>query len=161
VSIYSDSSTGEKSYVWDGDGIQLLEFSYEVESDQLHQQSIKGELTFPILHNLPRNAAYTRVLVGPGNTRTTCGECHGGETMVDTLDGAPIFRSKMFRSARTSEVSHTEVVNEYVFCDPNENTGAGVDNNEWYRCQMLEAFLGQGSTFWVRFREEIGTYLPD
>lgn len=161
VSIYRDSATGEKSYIWDEDDIQLLEFSVEVESDRLYQQSIKGELTFPILHELPRNAAYTRVLVGPDNTRTTCGECHGGETIVGTLDGAPIFRSKMFRSTRASEINHTELVNEYLSCDPEMNTGAGTENNEWYRCQMLDAFLGQGSMLWVRFREEIDTYIRE
>lgn len=161
VSIHRDSSTGERLYVWDEDGIQLLEFSYEVETNEFYQQSIKGELTFPILQDLPRNAAYTRVLAGPANTRTSCGECHGGETMVDTLDGAPIFRSKMFRSTRTTLVNHTELLNEYISCDPQENTGTGTENNEWYRCQMLDAFIGQGTTQWVGFREDIGTYIPD
>lgn len=160
VSIFSDSK-GEKSYIWDDDDIQLLEFSFEVESDQTYQQSIKGELTFPILKELPRNAAYTRVAVGPANTRSTCGECHGGETAIGTLDGAPIFRSKMFRTTRTYEVGHAELLNEYLSCNPEINTGVGTDNNEWYRCQMYDAFFGQGSTEWIRFRTEIGTYLPE
>lgn len=114
-----------------------------------------------MLHQLPRNAAYARVLVGPSNTRTTCGECHGGEIIVDTLDGAPVFRSKMLRSTRASEITHAELINEYLECDPEINTGSGAENNEWYRCQMLEAFLGKGSMIWAGFREDIDTFIRD
>jgi hypothetical protein len=161
VTTLVDVATGEKSYVWDEDGIQLLEFSLEVESDRLFPQSIKGELTFPVLNELPRNAPYRRVLVSSAGTRTTCGECHGGEIVVDTVDDVPVFRSRMLRHTRGSEVNHAELINEYLDCDPEINTGGGSENNEWYRCQMLDAFLGRGSMVWVNFRQEIDTFISE
>ncbi len=72
-----------------------------------------------------------------------------------------MFRSKMLRSTRASEITHAELINEYLECDPEINTGSGAENNEWYRCQMLEAFLGKGSMIWAGFREDIDTFIRD
>lgn len=157
-----NSETGEEEYFWDEDGIQLLEMSVEVDSDRLHPQSIKGELTFPVLDTLPRNAAYARVLRESNPEQSRCSSaCHASEVIVDTVDGVPVFRSIMLRPLRVSDISHSYLVHQYLSCDPELNTGRGPDNNEWYRCQMLAAFLGRGSMTRTEFREEIFTFLVE
>ena len=153
VSIIKDPFTGERFNQWDADGIQLLELSLEVDSELPYQQSIKAELTFPILNNLPKNAPYARIVVN--QNESTCKGCHANETVVDSVDGAPVFRSKMLRNTRQSELNSAELFLQYFACDPQINTGGGSENNEWYRCQMLLAFVDRGPIEWVSFRPEI------
>ncbi len=157
VSTLVDLDTGEKTYVWDADGIQLLEFSLEVDAGNYSPLSIKGELAFPVMAELPRNAGYDRILVSPGATRTSCAVCHSGEEIVDYLDDVPVFKSRMLRHGRGSEVTHAQLMEEYLNCDPGVNTGGGSENNEWYRCQMFDAFFGKGQATWVNFRRDIET----
>lgn len=161
VATVKDPITGEDSYTWDVDGIQLLEMSLEVETNYLDPQSIKGELTFPVMKNLPLNAAYARIVRPYTDTESTCSGCHGSELAIDTLDGVPVFRSKMLRSTRSLEITHAYLVNQYLSCDPAINTGRGPDNNEWYRCQMLEALLGPGSLTWTAFPDEVATFIHE
>ena len=155
--LIEDSVTGETSSIWDPDNIQLLELSYEVESNRLLQQSIKAELAFPVLEQLPEKSPYEKVAMNNARTGSICGDCHGSETIVDSIDDIPVFRSTMLRNKKSGEVSHGFLVNQYLSCDPAINTGSTSENNEWYRCQMLEAFLGQGSMLWSSFPEEIST----
>ena len=155
--LIEDSVTGETSSIWDPDNIQLLELSYEVESNRLLQQSIKAELAFPVLEQLPEKAPYEKVAMNNARTGSLCGDCHGSETIVDSIDDIPVFRSTMLRNTKAGEVSHGYLVNQYLSCDPAINTGATAQNNEWYRCQMLEAFLGQGSMLWSSFPDAIST----
>ncbi len=157
VSTIVDLDTGEKTYVWDADGIQLLEFSLEVDAGNYSPASIKGELAFPVMAELPRNAGYDRILVSPGATRTSCAVCHSGEEIVDYLDDVPVFKSRMLRHARGSEVTHAQLMDEYLNCNPEVNTGGGSENNEWYRCQMFDAFFGKGQATWANFRRDIET----
>jgi len=157
VSTIVDLDTGERTYVWDADGIQLLEFSVEVDAGKYSPLSIKGELAFPVMAELPRNAGYARILVSPGATRTSCAVCHSTEEIVDYVDDVPVFKSRMLRHGRGSEVTHAQLIEEYLNCDPAVNTGSGPVNNEWYRCQMLDALFGKGQTTWVNFRKDIET----
>ncbi len=161
LSIKEDKITGETFHVWDADGIQLLEFGLEVESNRLDQQTIKGELTFPVLHELPPNAAYDRIVKNGAGVESTCRGCHGSETIVGSLDGVPIFRSRMIRSTRSSEVGHAYLIHQYLNCDPEVNTGGGPENNEWYRCQMFDAFFGKGSMVWSSFPEETTVFVQE
>lgn len=159
LALKEDSVTGIGSAIWDADNVQLLELGYEVESNRLLQQSIKGELAFPVLAELPENAPYAKVSMNGARTESVCGGCHGSETIIDVIDDIPVFRSTMLRNARTLEVSHGYLVNQYLSCDPTVNTGTTEENNEWYRCQMLEAFFGKGDMLWSSFPEEISTLL--
>lgn len=153
VTAVKDPLTSERTSVWDADGIQLLEFSLEVDSDQLVPQSIKGELAFPILRNIPRNAPYARI--ADSAQESTCKTCHGNETIISSLDGTPIFRSKMLRSAKQTLMQPDDIYLHYYACDPQINSGPGTDNNEWYRCQMLKAFVEYGPVEWQNFRSDI------
>ncbi|RZA01385.1 MAG: hypothetical protein EOO68_10425 [Moraxellaceae bacterium] len=153
VTPVKDAVTGERTPVWDADGIQLLEFSLEVDSDQLMPQSIKGELTFPILNTIPRNAPYARI--ADSAQESTCKSCHANETIIGSLDGVPIFRSKMLRPAKQTLLQPDDVFLHYFTCDPQTNTGPGTENNEWYRCQMLKAFVDHGEINWQNFRSDI------
>ncbi len=154
-----DPITGAVSAIWDADNVQLLELGYEVESNRLLQQSIKGELAFPVLANLPENAPYEKINMNSARTQSVCGSCHGSETVVDVIDDIPVFRSTMLRNTRATEVNHGFLVNQYLSCDPAVNTGATEENNEWYRCQMLEAFFTKGSMLWSSFPESLSTLL--
>ncbi len=153
MSAVKDPVTGERKPVWDADGIQLLEFSLEVPADLPAPQSIKGELAFPIYTNLPRNAPYDRIALS--DVDSACTTCHGNETRVGELDGVPIFRSKMLRSANQFLMQPNDILLHYFACDPAINTGPGEENNEWYRCQMLKAFVDRGPIEWQNFRNEI------
>ncbi|HMW46686.1 MAG TPA: hypothetical protein PK011_14310 [Marinagarivorans sp.] len=153
MTAVKDPLTGERTSVWDSDGIQLLEFSLEVDSDLPVPQSIKGELAFPILKNIPRNAPYARI--ADSSRESTCKACHANETIIGSLDGAPIFRSKMLRSAKQTLMQPDDIFLHYYACDPQINTGPGTENNEWYRCQMLKAFVEHGPIEWQNFRSDI------
>lgn len=158
-SAIKDTVTGERKPVWDADGVQLLEFSLEVASDLPVPQSIKGELAFPILNTLPRNAAYAHIADSSDESR--CKACHGYETIVGQLDGAPIFRSKMLRSAKQTLLQPDDILLHYFACDPNINTGPTSENHEWYRCQMLEAFVNRGPIEWQNFRSDIAPCIQE
>lgn len=153
MTAVKDPITGERTSVWDADGIQLLEFSLEVESDLPVPQSIKGELAFPILSTIPRNAPYARIAYSA--QESTCKACHANETIVGSLDGVPIFRSKMLRSAKQTLMQPDDIFSHYYACDPHINTGPGTENNEWYRCQMLKALVEPGPIEWQNFRSDI------
>lgn len=153
VSAVKDPISGERTAVWDADGIQLLEFSLEVDSDLPVPQSIKGELAFPILKNLPDNAPFARIAISP--TESACKICHINETVVGNIEGTPILRSKMLRSAKQTLLGPDDLFLYYFTCNPQMNTGPGTDNNEWYRCQMLQAFVDQGPINWQNFRSDI------
>lgn len=148
-----DSVTGTRTSVWDADGEQLLEFSLEVPSDAQVPQSIKGELAFPIYSTLPRDAAYSRIVSSADES--ACKTCHSGETRVGSLNGIPIFRSKMLRSAKQTLLQPDDIFVYYFTCDPSINAGQGGENHEWYRCQMLKAFVDQGPIEWRNFRSDI------
>ncbi|MFO1367353.1 MAG: hypothetical protein U1F46_00040 [Marinagarivorans sp.] len=158
-SAIKDPVTGERKPVWDADGEQLLEFSLEVASDLPVPQSIKGELAFPILNTLPRNAAYAHIADTANESR--CKACHGYETIVGQLDGAAIFRSKMLRSAKQTLLRPDDVLLDYLACDPNINTGPTSENHEWYRCQMLKAFVDRGPIEWQNFRSDIAPCIQE
>lgn len=153
MTAVKDPITGARTSVWDADGIQLLEFSLEVESDLPVPQSIKGELAFPILNTIPRNAPYARI--ADSAQESTCKACHANETIVGALDGVPIFRSKMLRSAKQTLMQPDDIFLHYYACDPQINTGPGIENNEWYRCQMLKALVEPGAIEWQNFRSDI------
>lgn len=159
VTPVKDPVTGERTPIWDVDGIQLLEFSLEVDSDQLAPQSIKGELAFPILNTIPRNAPYARI--ADSSQESTCKVCHANETIIGSLDGAPIFRSKMLRSAKQTLLQPDDIYLHYFTCDPQINTGPGLENNEWYRCQMLKAFVDHGAIEWQNFRSDIAPCIQE
>ena len=145
-----DPVTGETTSVWDADGVQLLELSYEVPSEHSLRQSIKGELAFPIRDQLPANAPYAHI----NNTKTAsiCGGCHNNEVVVATLDGVPVFRSAMLRNPFTSEVDNSYLLNQYATCNPE----GGPQNA--YRCQMFEATFGHGTMLWLSFPDDIPTF---
>ena len=119
----------------------------------------KGELAFPILNTLPRNAAYAHI--ADTATESRCKACHGYETIVGQLDGAAIFRSKMLRSAKQTLLRPDDVFLQYLACDPNINTGPTSENHEWYRCQMLKAFVDRGPIEWQNFRSDIAPCIQE
>jgi len=145
-----DPETGETSQVWDKDGIQLLELSYEVESDHIVPQSIKGELKFPITGPLPRYAPYDKIDFS--SALSVCAFCHGRETLIEEIEGVPVYRSIMLRNDRSAELAIDFMLGEYAVCDPT------VSKSEAYRCEMLEAIYGQGDLIWSSFRKEIEVF---
>lgn len=158
ASRLEDPTTGEEILTWDPDNIQLLELSYEVDTNRQFQQTLKAELGFPVLAALPYSAPYSKVAMNTNRTGSLCGDCHGSETIVDFVDEYPVFRSTMLRNAASQEISHGYLVNQYLTCDPAINTGYTDENYEWYRCQMLEAFFGQGQMIWESFKEDIAVF---
>lgn len=143
---------------WDADGIQLLELSYEVSTDLPKPQSLKAELAFPVLEHLQENAPYAKVSYNESKTGSVCGGCHANETVIELIDEVPVFRSVMLRNVPDAEVRHATLINNYLSCNPEVNTGSPDENNEWYRCQMYKATFGQGAMLWSSFREEIPTF---
>lgn len=148
-----DTQTTES--IWDADGIQLLELSLEVATDYTNPQSIKAELAFPITKTLAYSAPFAKVNYNDSRTSSACGGCHASERVIDYIDDIPVFRSAMLRNTQNSEVGHGYLVNQYIDCDPQINTGNTGSNNEWYRCQMLEATYGFGEMRWESFRSDI------
>lgn len=148
-----DSQTTE--LIWDADGIQLLELSLEVETDYNDPQSIKAELAFPVTSTLAQSAPFAKVSYNRSGTSSACGSCHASERVIDHIDDIPVFRSAMLRNSLNSEVGHGYLINQYLDCDPSINTSNTSLNNEWYRCQMLEATYGFGSMQWESFRPDI------
>ncbi|HEY7773947.1 MAG TPA: hypothetical protein VIC26_12260 [Marinagarivorans sp.] len=146
-----DPETGLDVKVWDADGSQLLELSFEVETDLEAPQSIKGELKFPITDTLPRNAPYVKINFDDDNDLSICAFCHDTEVEVTVLDGQPVYRSEMLRNRRDTEVPLGFMLNEYAACDPERG------ENEWYRCEMLDAIYGQGTLVWLSFPESMPT----
>ena len=153
-----DQETNIIHTAWDADGIQLLEMSYEVETDLPKPQSLKGELAFPVLDTLPANAPYAKIEYNDSKSGSICGACHANERVIEHIDGVPVFRSAMLRNHDGAEVGHGYLITEYLACDPNVNTGGGDENNEWYRCQMLDATYEFGDMLWTSFRDNISTF---
>lgn len=154
--VYIDNpNTQTTESIWDADGIQLLELSLEVDTDYNDPQSIKAELAFPITKTLAHSAPFAKVSYSRTGTSSACGSCHASERVIDHIDGIPVFRSAMLRNSLNSEVGHGYLINQYLDCDPNINTSNTPLNNEWYRCQMLEATYGFGAMQWESFRSDI------
>ena len=149
--VMKDPETGLDLRFWDLDNIQLLELSMEVETALPTRQSIKAELKFPVTEQLPRNAPYVKINYDESNTLSVCAFCHSAETQVEVLDGQPVYRSEMLRNPRDAEVPLGYMLNEYASCDPQSS------ENEWYRCEMLDAIYGQGTLVWKSFPEDMPT----
>lgn len=158
VAYIDNPDTQTTESIWDADGIQLLELSLEVETDYTDPQSIKAELAFPITKTLAQSAPFAKVSYSRTGTSSVCGSCHASERVIDHIDGIPVFRSAMLRNSLNSEVGHGYLINQYLDCDPNINTSSSELNNEWYRCQMLEATYGFGSMQWESFRADIDQF---
>lgn len=145
---------GSNERVWDVDGERLLEMSMRVPAPELcNPQSIKAELKFPVTETLPRNAPYAGVesefFVGSSN----CIACHSDEVVLDIIDGVNITRSEMLRGGRSNTVSLSYMLNQYATCD------IDYDENEWYRCGMLEAIFAHGQIIWQDFPLDIDTQI--
>ena len=149
--LIKDPATGLDRRFWDIDNIQLLELSFEVETALPQRQSIKGELKFPVTEQLPRNAPYVDINYDASNTLSVCAFCHATETQIAVIDDQPVYRSRMLRNPRDSEVPLGFMLNEYAACDPESR------ENEGYRCEMLEAIYGQGTLVWKSFPEDMPT----
>lgn len=130
--------------LWDSDGVQLLELSMRVSAPELcNPQSIKAELKFPIFDHLDSSAPYVDL--------EGCVFCHSDELIVDMIGDQPVRRSEMLRGASHRDVSLAFMLNQYANCDPS------YDDNEWYRCDMLDAIFGQGDVIWKAFPDDIDT----
>ena len=149
--LIKDPETGLDRRFWDVDDTQLLELSFEVDTALPQRQSIKAELKFPVTALLPRNAPYVDINYDVSNTLSVCAFCHATETEIEVMDGQPVYRSRMLRNPRDAEVPLGFMLNEYASCDPESR------ENEWYRCEMLEAIYGQGTLVWKSFPEDMPT----
>ncbi|WP_054113572.1 hypothetical protein [Marinagarivorans algicola] len=147
-----DPVTGRDKKFWDVDGVQLLEVSLEVDTDLPTRQSIKGEFKFPITETLSRKAPYVDINLYESNELSSCALCHKNETQIEVIDGQPVYRSAMLRNREMDAVTLGFMLNEYSVCDPE------YLENEWYRCEMLEAIYGQGTLVWKSFAEDIETF---
>lgn len=154
--ITTQTKEGITHKIWDQDGIQLLELSEEVTSHHTSPQSIKGELAFPITTQLAPNAPYAHINFNADKKSSLCGGCHANETVIDSIEDVPIFRSAMLRNFEAGEVRHATLIDAYLTCDDNLHEDNHTQN-EWYRCQMYEATFGRGTMLWRSFREDIET----
>ncbi len=127
---------------WDPDGVKLLELSMRVPAPELcNPQSIKAELKFPIMDHLDAGAPYVDL--------EGCIFCHSNELIVDMIGDQPVRRSEMLRGQPIRDVSLAFMLDQYENCDPS------YDENEWYRCEMLDAIFGQGKVLWKAFPADI------
>ena len=116
------------SIVPDGDAAHLLEMSV-VEEDL---RSLKGEIPFPIVGELPEDEAFTHVLYREG--ATTCGFCHAAERPSAEL-GAPAFVSGVLRPPERERVPLEALRGEHDACDPDAEPD---------RCAILDGLFGWG-----------------
>lgn len=117
------------SVVPDGIGSKVIELSYLVSSTT----SIKAEIPFPVLSDLPPDAPYSHIL--NANNTTTCSICHGAETRVETITFAEAYASTAFRPPAGSLVGLDEFKLEDQACN---------FDLEPERCAIIRAFLGHG-----------------
>lgn len=126
-----------------GPGTHLLEFG-ELQSET---RSVKGEIEFPILAELPPQAPFEKILYR--DLGTTCAVCHGEEEPV-TLGGLQAFASEAFRPLASDRVATEYVRHEFSTCD------AAVEPD---RCAMLNALFGHGEVLHREFPAAMGTIL--
>jgi len=116
------------SVVPSGLGKDLIEFSKVTSSDQ----SIKGELAFPITDQIPADKPYTEILENPEvmGSGTTCKTCH-----PETHIGNNIYESTIFDPMPFQRVPASQLQTGLTLCQK------GVDT---FRCNILKAVFSRG-----------------
>jgi len=128
-----------------GDGRPLLELA----AYTTPTRSIKAEIHFPVEASVTTDAPYDRIRYGE---KTTCGSCHGSETLVEGVSGASRFVSDVLRPRNLEIVPLEFVRHEAEICPP------GVDAE---RCAILTALFGHGEVTRGAFSPEARTIYND
>lgn len=131
------------SVVPEGDGQPLLEMS-ELRAEG---RSIKAELEFPVLAKLTQAAPFEQVMFTENST--TCGLCHGGETLVES-NFALVYESQALRPLPEQRVPLEELRHAAAGCKPTD---------PWPRCAMLTGLFDHGEVVQREFPESFGFFL--
>jgi hypothetical protein len=131
------------SVVPEGEGSQLLEFSYLLEGDA---RSVKAELGLPLTDVVSSAAPYQHVLpkdpAGILRGGTVCGGCHAQEQRVQEIDFAAAYSSVALRPNPAYRVSLEALSQAQKSCDARAQPE---------RCAMLTALFGHGAVLQAEF----------
>lgn len=116
------------SIALDGRGQDFVEFSYRTSVDM----TIKAELEFPIVQEVPASKPYDNVIYGYG---TSCNVCHRQERPVASISFAQAFESKAIPPSPDTLVDLNVFKREAKKC---------ISSLEPERCAIIQAFLGFG-----------------
>jgi hypothetical protein len=129
------------SIVPDGPGAPLVEFGEFIDDEN----TIKGEIAFPMDGPLDPATPYKKILDGGG---TVCRGCHRAEARVETIDVGPAFASAALRPVPSSLVSLERVRQEHETCDPAA---------EPERCAIYRALFEHGEVIPWQFPASLPT----
>ena len=109
-----------------GIGAKLLEMSEVVSV----ASSVKGEVVFPVMANLPVDAPYSHIIstIGGG---TSCRGCHSGETSYPLISSGPAYESGYVKPDPLKKISLVYMQYQSRRC------GSSTDS----RCKMLRAIF--------------------
>jgi hypothetical protein len=130
------------SVVPDGDGQHLLEMGEQREAGR----SIKAELAFPVETEVTPAMPFEHVMFSENTT--TCGFCHGGETLVES-SFTGIYESQALRPLPNQKVSLEEVALAAANCDASAQPA---------RCAVLKAIFGHGEVVHREFPASFGMF---
>jgi hypothetical protein len=114
-------------------------------------RTLKGEIGFPAVTDIPRTEPYTRIRSDgpqPDSTGSSCRFCHAAEEMAPQPSGALGFVSDALRPDTRTAVPLLDVTLERRRCDPTV---------EPLRCELLGALLDHGEVVEVPFPERLPT----
>jgi hypothetical protein len=110
-----------------GDPSYLLEFAQYYTS----RSSFKGEISFPVLTQLPYSAPFDRVDRGDGSA---CRGCHL-EEVQEMVDGENAYRSMAVKPESVNDLNIITFSHQLMGCD--------LINDVTRRCQIIRALYDQ------------------
>jgi cytochrome c553 len=130
------------SVVTEGNGENTLEFGQLSTGNN----SIKGELNFPILADITQDTPYATMWPA-GSQLSRCVSCHGPDTVDDATNG---YESIAIRPSNNRKVELYEFDEQRYLCQMN-------DDNDG-RCRIIRAIMAYGEVRDIDFPQGLPTF---
>ncbi|RYZ64173.1 MAG: hypothetical protein EOP09_16365 [Proteobacteria bacterium] len=125
------------SIVPTGMGGDMIEFSIQTGPEE----SVKGELAFPVKDTITEDAAYEHIKFETANA-TVCGSCHSGERPAGDGFPANAFISSFLRTMDVYDVSAKQI----------EKSAKRCQTEVLPECKVLEALTSKGALIQTNFK---------